>query len=265
MSATEAAASLRELFASANPSLDRLAGCVAGLARPPGRVATIVEGVVRGLDDLAVDAPASGDGSELVDYVFGALEFTGNQANYFDPQNSYLDRVIERRLGIPITLAVVAAEVGRRVGTTLRLIGFPGHFLLGDGDDLALFFDPFAGGRRLRIDECAQMLTDMFPGAVLEPAHTAALRPHQVTGRMLNNLKQIHLSSGDLGSAADVALVGLALPDPELAVRLEAIKLLEAVGRHDQAAEVLDTIAEIDTANAERHRKAATLLRFNRN
>ena len=256
---------MQHLFTSGNPSLDRVAGSIAGLARPAGRVDSIMEATVAAINELAAAAPEIADGPGLVDHIFGDLGFSGNRVNYYNPKNSYLNEVLERRLGIPISLAVVAAEVGRRLDIAVRLVGFPGHFLLGDGDDDALFFDPFGGGRRLRLDECAQMLAEMFPGAVLEASHTAALEPHQVAGRMLNNLRQIHLNGGDLGSAADVAQVSLALPHVELPVRLEAIKLFEAIGRHDQAAEVLDGLAELDNTNPERHRKTATKLRFNRN
>src|SRR5680860_971 len=86
------------------------------------------------LDDLADQADGTGlDG--LVRSLFGTQGFTGNTQDYYDPRNSYLNDVLDRRVGIPISLAVLAMSVGERVGVTLAGIGMPGHFLLRSGDD----------------------------------------------------------------------------------------------------------------------------------
>ncbi|HYF00497.1 MAG TPA: transglutaminase-like domain-containing protein, partial [Planctomycetota bacterium] len=85
------------------------------------------------LDALAGEGRVEGRGRAAVaalnDLVFGRLGFRGNREDYYDPRNSYLNDVIDRRLGIPITLSAVYAEIGRRVGLEVEGIGFPGHFL----------------------------------------------------------------------------------------------------------------------------------------
>src|SRR4051812_26816935 len=83
----------------------------------------------------------------LNEFLFGELGFRGNAGDYYDPRNSYLNEVIERRTGIPITLAVLYMELGRRIGLPLQGVSFPGHFLVRlrlRGGTLVL--DPFAGG-----------------------------------------------------------------------------------------------------------------------
>src|SRR5205823_9498396 len=106
------------------------------------------------LDELAVRA-AGLSGAELATLLFVTEGFVGNAADYADPRNSYLDDVLDRRLGIPITLSVVMLEVGRRCGLQLHGVGMPGHFLVGGGP--GEWFDPFHDGARLDLAGCAAL------------------------------------------------------------------------------------------------------------
>ena len=102
-------------------------------------------------------------------YLFDELGFSGNAQDYYDPRNSYLNDVIERRLGIPITLAVVYIEIGRRIGLQLHGVSFPSHFLvkctLRDG---AIILDPYARGASLGLDDLKQRLQSIAKDAELD-------------------------------------------------------------------------------------------------
>ena len=134
--------------------LDEAALLIAAQARPDLDVG---EELGR-LDDLAGGCPeATFDG--LARHLFTDLGFRGNTEHYQDPDNSYLDQVLRRRVGIPITLSVLTMEVGRRLGVAIDGVGMPGHFLdPPPGRDVpiggATFLDPFGGGRRLDAGGC---------------------------------------------------------------------------------------------------------------
>src|SRR5262249_5531422 len=99
-------------------------------------------------------------------YLFDELVFSGNAADYYDPRNSFLNEVLERRLGIPITLSMVYVEIGRRLGLALRGISFPGHFLVKcTVRDGALVLDPYANGASLGLDDLRQRLRVLRSGA----------------------------------------------------------------------------------------------------
>ena len=143
----------------------------------------------------------------LNELLFDELGYAGNTEHYYDPRNSYLNDVMDRRTGIPITLAVVYMEVGRRAGLPLEGISFPGHFLVRlrlHGGMLVL--DPFAGGMPQSQDELRERLQrvipeDAAPGTAvgdlpleqfLEPASN-----RQILSRLLRNLKAIYREAGD--------------------------------------------------------------------
>jgi regulator of sirC expression with transglutaminase-like and TPR domain len=164
--------------------LDRAWALITVHAHPDGDVDALLEG----LDQLAggVAVPTL-DG--LLDHLFTDLRFTGNVDEYGDPRNSYLDEVLARRLGIPITLSVLTMEVGRRVGVPVAGVGMPGHFLLRDRVNPSVFVDPFSGGRVIDADECAARFHRLhgedapFSAAWLEPTG-----PRAIVARMLANL-----------------------------------------------------------------------------
>jgi regulator of sirC expression with transglutaminase-like and TPR domain len=130
---------------------------------------------------------------ELNRLLFDELGFAGNQEDFYDPRNSFLDQVLERRLGIPITLAIVYVEVARRIDVPAFGVGFPGHFLVRIGrGDTALMLDVYAGGVALPESELDRRLADLYgQGSLSVRSHPALLRPatkREILVRMLRNL-----------------------------------------------------------------------------
>ncbi len=127
----------------------------------------------------------------LREYLFEEVGFRGNAEEYYDPRNSLFNEVLDRRLGIPITLSLVLMEVGRRVGLSVEGIGLPGHFIAGarlDGEQVLL--DPFNGGAFLTVEACQDLVARAVGRRVeLRPEHFAAVTRRQLLGRMLANLK----------------------------------------------------------------------------
>lgn len=129
----------------------------------------------------------------LSDFLFKEEQFRGNTAVYDDPRNSYLNDVLKRRLGIPITLSLLYLAVAERLQLPAFGVGLPGHFIVGvEVQGTALFFDPFHGGGRLSAADCARLveLTVGYTGAFQDEWLTA-VPPHDILARMLNNLRII--------------------------------------------------------------------------
>ena len=150
-------------------------------------------------------------------FLFDELGFYGNTEDYYDPRNSYINEVLDRRRGIPITLSVIYMELGRRLGLRLYGVSFPGHFLVklryGDGE---LVLDPFHGGISLSKDELTGRLLEVFESEVkdLSP-FLAAANNREILVRMLLNLKGIYHNQGESEKALDVVSKILIL-DPSL-------------------------------------------------
>ena len=152
-----------------------------------------IDGLAAPLGELDPKAPARQQARDLASHLFERLGFRGNTEDYHDPRNSYLDVVVERRVGIPITLAVLLAAVGRRAGVQVEGIGFPGHFLARVGGEQGVLVDPFFGGRVLDPPMLEQLATRMLggPGRMTE-AHVAPVSLRALVARMLLNLKHAH-------------------------------------------------------------------------
>jgi regulator of sirC expression with transglutaminase-like and TPR domain len=149
-------------------------------------------------DDLSADP--RGPIETLNQYLFEDQGFAGNTANYDDPRNSFLNQVLDRRVGIPITLALVYIEVARRAGVRVEGVNFPGHFLLrfpfGPDDDheSAVFIDPFHRGAVLSITDCRTLLRHHAGEAItFEPSLLAPATKQQILIRILINLKWIYI------------------------------------------------------------------------
>jgi regulator of sirC expression with transglutaminase-like and TPR domain len=130
----------------------------------------------------------------LARVLHGELGFRGNAADYYDPRNSYLNEVIERRTGIPITLAVVLMEVARRLGVTARGVSFPGHFLV-RGDEGVV--DPFDGRTLEAADLRALHARATGHAGDPDPRLLQPATKRQILARMLHNLRQIWSDRGD--------------------------------------------------------------------
>jgi regulator of sirC expression with transglutaminase-like and TPR domain len=200
----------------------------------------------------------------LLAYVFKDLGFAGNSDDYYDPRNSFLNDVLARRVGIPITLAIVVLELGRRVDVPLVGISMPGHFLLRDAADPQVFVDPFARGQLLDRDGCvaafrAQQGTEMpFDEAYLEAADHRA-----IVSRLLANLRAIYRSRRDRRELEWVLRLRTAIPGTPVSERRELASVLAADGRFSDAAAELEATAATadDAAVATELRAAATRLR----
>ncbi len=203
------------------PGLD-IAACVAKL--------DAMAATVRGR--LAADALAEQKVAALNWHLFGELRFCGNADAYYDPRNSYLNEVLERRTGIPITLSIVYLEVGRRLGLQVQGVSFPGHFLvqlrLKRGQ---LLLDPFTGGEPCSESELRTRLGQALPSdrrgkldldRYLEPA-----APREIVARVLRNLKGIYLKRGAFDRALAV-MHRMLLVVPESAEELRDRGLVHA-------------------------------------
>ena len=152
-------------------------------------------------------------------YLFEELGFAGNAADYYDPRNSFLNEVLDRRLGIPITLSMLYVEIGRRVGLAVRGVSFPGHFLVRclvrDG---AVVLDPYARGASLGLEDLRQRLRALR-GDTAEVSDEAVRQmlvganKKDILARMLRNLKSIYLQKRDLERALSASARALVL-DP---------------------------------------------------
>ncbi|MEA2624702.1 MAG: hypothetical protein QOD06_747 [Candidatus Binatota bacterium] len=168
-----------------------------------------VDAYLRRLDDLAAEAweriapvPSVPEKiAHLNHFLFVEYGFQGNRDDFYDPRNSFLNEVIDRRKGIPISLGVVYAEVGRRLGLPIVGVGFPGHFLVKHASHPEILVDPFHGTVVTAAD-CARRLEESYgPGTRLDPQMLRPAQPREILARMLRNLKQIYVGRDDLARA----------------------------------------------------------------
>jgi len=152
------------------------------------------------------DAGAAQELAQINEVLFVEDEYRGNVADYFDPRNSYLNEVVERRLGIPISLAILYAAVAGRLGLRLDGVNTPLHFLLRVTDEEpALFVDPFHAGTLLDRSGCEQLLSELSGQLVrLGFEHFTPCNLSTVVARMLRNLKRIYLEREDFARALPV-------------------------------------------------------------
>jgi regulator of sirC expression with transglutaminase-like and TPR domain len=131
--------------------------------------------------------------------LFGDLGFRGNDRDYYDPKNSFLNEVLERRLGIPITLSILYIEVAARLGLRLDGVGFPGHFLVRLPSALGpVFVDPFNKGQLLTSAECEARFEAQARGrAPFERRFLDPIAPAEIIGRVLHNLKNVYFERRD--------------------------------------------------------------------
>ena len=176
--------------------------------------------------ERAADPPVTRESeiAALAAYVYGVVGFSGNRDRYDDPHNSLLNQVIDRRTGIPITLAVVLIEVGALVGIRFEGVNFPGHFLVraAPGSTAArsrsgvVLVDPFNGGALLSESDCAALLgTEGDAETALTPAMFATASKRDMLVRMLLNIKRAYVRQHSYPQARDAVDLLLAI-DPTL-------------------------------------------------
>ncbi|OGA33124.1 MAG: hypothetical protein A3G80_13370 [Betaproteobacteria bacterium RIFCSPLOWO2_12_FULL_62_13b] len=142
-------------------------------------------------------------------YLFNDLGFSGNARDYYDPRNSYLNQVLERRIGVPITLSILYMEIGQRLGLRLQGVSFPGHFLVKlrvTGGQLVI--DPFCGGETQSESDLRARLALVLPQREADtlplPRFLQAATSRQILARVLRNLKGIYLQSGKAQNTLEV-------------------------------------------------------------
>ena len=199
-----------------------------------------VDHYVDRLSELAREAePIVNAGNDTVEkvqllshFLFEQKGFEGNRDAFSDPRNSFLNDVIERRLGIPITLSVIYLEVGRRLGLNLYGVSFPTHFLVKAVDERGeLLIDPFSGGVILTLEQVKARLAEIYRQPVeLHPAMLKSAGARQILVRMLRNLKGIYSGASDWARSLS-ALDRILMLDPraveELAERGQVYERLE--------------------------------------
>ncbi|MBH8575986.1 SirB1 family protein [Nostocaceae cyanobacterium CENA369] len=179
----------------------------------------------------------------LNQYLYDDLGFAGNKTDYYDPRNSFLNDTIDRRLGIPITLALVYLEVADRIDFPMVGIGMPGHFLIRpDIPDVEIFVDAYNRGEVMFAQDCQERLAQMFQQPVsLQPEYLAPVSNRQFLARMLTNLKYIYLKQQHLEKTlAAVERILLLFPGVSLEVRDRGL-LYYQLGHYPQAVEDLQT------------------------
>ncbi len=174
--------------------------------------------------DPGHDAPIAARIDAVNRYLFGELGFSGNREHYDDPRNSCLNEVMDRKKGIPITMALIYIEVARRAGLRADGVNFPGHFLVrvlqdphsGDVREGPIV-DPFHGGAILNETDCRHLLSRVGEGSAFEPALLARATRRQVLVRMLHNLKRLYVKMHSFPQARATTDVLLALQPSSLA------------------------------------------------
>jgi hypothetical protein len=226
-----------------------------------GRAGVSAPALVAGLDALAASCSAT-DAAALCAELFGPGGLRGDVEDYFDPRNSLLDQVLERRLGIPITLSAVVMEVGRRRGVGLVGVGMPGHFLVRDAIDPDTFLDPFRAGAPLDRVACRAIFERLHgPGTPFDPAFLEPAPPLPIVARVLANLHRAYAQRGDRSGLIRVLQLQSRLPGAGVVESRGLAQLLAADGRFDEAAEVHDRLAALDPDADPDHATMALRLR----
>ena len=242
------------------PELDVGALAIAAGADPvldPGPSLRELDRLAHGIDSLET----------LIQRLFIEEGFAGNDESYYDPRNSLLDRVLDRRLGIPITLSVVCIEVGRRAGVSLEGVSMPGHFLV---RPMATdrYVDAFNGGELLDLAGCEALFrasTRAGPN-VRFGSHLLTASPRRaIFARILENLRVVYRGLGQPADLEWVLRMRLALPGVGLQELLELGHTLGQQGRFLDGAAFLESRVSEWPQHAELLEQAARSLRANLN
>ncbi len=185
--------------------------------------------------------------------LFAEEGFQGNRRDYYDPRNSFLNEVLDRKLGIPITLSLVYMHVTRKAGLPVYGVGAPGHFLVGFlAEKRRIFIDPFNNGRVLTEKQCRDMFLAQFqdsnpPSTFLDPVW-----PRQVMVRLMRNLKAIYSRAGEEVKTLRM-IHWILIVDPKSIPELRERGLIyEAMGDPDRAIRDLQRYVELSSEAQDR-------------
>lgn len=226
------------------------------------------------VDELAQRAEARiseiGDAGQTIaalnHVLFEEAGLRGNRDDYYEPSNSFLNDVLDCGLGIPITLAVIYMEVGRRLGFPLFGVGMPGHFLLKhyDIDGKETLIDCFNGGDILSAQDCQRRLDEIYAGQMtLRPEFLFAVSRRQILTRILNNLKTIYMAARNFRKTLPlIDLVLVIYPRSPEDVKQRAL-LRYTLGQNKGAAEDLENYLKMspDASDADEIRQTALSIR----
>lgn len=203
--------------------------CLAQLAN----LATDAQPYLRGLTTFEAQ------GAALAEFLFQTDGFRGNRKDYTDPRNSYLNQVLERRLGLPISLSVIFIDVAEQLGLPVAGIGLPGHFIVSvAGANEPVYLDPFNIGRRLTVADCAELAQNaMGRAAGFNPDWLRPAAQPDIVARMINNLRGFYVAVEDWPMAIGMLERLIAL-QPAVATHLRDLGVLHyrngALGRASQ-------------------------------
>src|SRR5215469_5165242 len=207
-----------------------------------------VEGMARRAAAMAPDLDPVRTLAALNRVIFEEANLRGNREDYYDPRNSFLNDVLDRGLGIPITLSIIYMEVAKRVGFPLSGVGMPGHFLLKHYEESGqeLLIDCFNRGDVLSRQDCQTRLDEIYSGEMkLRPEFLHPISRRQILTRMLNNLKTVYLSIRNFRKALAVSdLILVIYPQSPEDLKQRAL-LRYSMGIHNLAAEDLDAYLKV--------------------
>lgn len=228
--------------------------------------ASRIEQLARRVAALVPDPHAHFALPALNQILFDSTDLRGNREDYYDPRNSFLNDVLDRGLGIPISLSIVYMEVARRVGFSLAGVGLPGHFLLKHYSENGheILIDCFNRGDILTRQDCQSRLDEIYSGEMtLRPEFLHPISRRQILTRMLNNLKTVYLSTRNFRKALPLADLILVI-HPRSAEEIKQRALLRySMQLHRLAAEDLEDYLGIspDASDADEIRQMALSIR----
>ncbi|MDJ0704289.1 MAG: tetratricopeptide repeat protein [Leptolyngbyaceae cyanobacterium MO_188.B28] len=183
-------------------------------------------------------------------YLFEDLKFSGNSLDYYNPRNSFLNDVIDNRMGIPITLSLVYLEIAKRLDFPMAGVGMPGHFLIRPlVEDMTVLVDPFHQGEVMFEEDCQTRLQQIFGGAVqLQPQFLEPIQSKQFLVRMLTNLKMLYIKREEIPQAlAAIERILLLFPDNARELRDRGL-LYFHTGRLIEARQDLESYLNVQPA-----------------
>lgn len=207
-------------------------------------------------------------------HLFDVHGFRGNTQDYYNPDNSCFNKVLENRTGIPITMALLYSNIAARVGLPMIGLNLPGHFMLTPTDeDVEVLIDAFAGGEVCFLEDAADKLATIYgfqPGriainpAVVRDKAANAIKPRQFLARMLHNLKQIYQSKGQPENVlAIIQYLRATVPQLTAEIRDEGL-CLYALERYPEAAESLQQYLDLEPKATDRTKLQSLLTRMRR-
>jgi regulator of sirC expression with transglutaminase-like and TPR domain len=238
-----------ELVGQPDPPLDRAAIVMAAGADPT----VDVEHWLAELDRLAAGVS---DLETLLHRLFTEERFAGNTRHYYDPRNSLLPHVLTRRLGIPITLAVVCIEVGRRAGVAVEGVGMPGHFLVRPAGGQTLL-DLFNGGVELSPADCESRYRELGGTGPFGPDMLEVVTTREILARMLENLRAVFRTLRRPAGTEWVLRMRLSLPGAGLAEQVELAQALGGQAKWLDGARILEQQASQAQPDMARQLEAA--------